>query len=269
MIRLLASDLDGTLLAPDGYLSPRTAAAIASAASAGITVVAVTGRSHLTAEYRLRSSPHLRTIVCSNGALVYDLESDRIERVRGISGDDLRELFGGLRREIPELSFGWESRDGFAIEPGFGWGPGGGDGESLMGGPQTVGEVAEAVKAFVSHPEIEEIELQELVRPHLTRGLNAATSGARFVEVTAAGVNKGTTLALLASEWGYDSAEVMAIGDHMNDESMLDWAGMAVAMGNAVGAIKSIADVIAPSVHEEGAAKIIEDLVAGRIAAAQ
>lgn len=264
-VRLVASDLDGTLLDPDGRLSSRTIAAIGAVAAAGITVIAATGRSYRTAEHRLRPAPPLRTIVCSNGALVYDLHDDRIDRVHSIGGEMLREIFARLRAAIPELRFGWETRGGFGVEPHFGRKPGDSEHDSsLIGGPQEAALIDEAIKAFVAHPNVEQVELQRLVAPHLPAGLNGATSGARFVEVTAAGVDKGSTVAALAAEWGIDRSEVLAIGDQMNDESMLSWAGTAVAMGNARPELKALADIVAPSVFEEGAAQVLEDLVADK-----
>lgn len=263
-IRLVASDLDGTLLDPDGSLGGRTIAAIAAVAAAGVTVIAATGRSFRTAGHRLRPAPELRTIVCSNGALVYDLHDDRIEAVRPIGGEMVRELFDRLRTAVPELRFGWETRGGFGVEPDFGRKPGDSEHDSsLIDGPQRLSEIDEAIKAFVAHPHVEQVDLQRLVAPHLPAGLNGATSGARFVEVTAAGVDKGSAVAALAAGWGIDSSEVLAMGDQMNDESMLRWAGTAVAMGNARPELKEFADFVAPSVFEDGAAQVLESVAAG------
>ncbi|MGI9611166.1 MAG: HAD family hydrolase, partial [Acidimicrobiia bacterium] len=153
MIRLIASDLDGTLLAPNGQLSPRTIAAIGAAAAAGIRVIAATGRTFRSAEHRLRPTPHIRTMVCSNGALVYDLHQDRVIRVRPIAGDQLRDMFGLLRSHVPELRFGWETSGGFGLEPDFGRKPGDSAiDSSLIGGPQRVEDIGDAVKAFIAHP---------------------------------------------------------------------------------------------------------------------
>lgn len=263
-VRLVASDLDGTLLDPDGRLSLRTIAALQAAAAADITVIAATGRSFRTAGHRLRPAEVLRTMVCSNGALVYDLHDDRIDRMHTIAGDTLRHLFAALRTTHPQLRFGWETRDGFGVEADFGRKPGDSEHDSsLIGGPQHADQVDEAIKAFIAHPEVEQVELQRLIAPHLTAGLNGATSGARFVEVTAAGIDKGATVATIAEEWGVDQSEVVAIGDQMNDESMLRWAGTSVAMGNARPELKEFADVVAPPVSESGAAWAIERLAAG------
>ncbi len=264
MIRLIAGDLDGTLLAPDGQLSPRTLAAIEAAASAGIRVIAATGRTFRSAEHRLRPAPQIQTMVCSNGALVYDLHENRVDRAWPISGDQLRETFRLLRGRIPELTFGWETSGGFGLEPGFGTAPGDAAfDDSLIGGPQHVDGIEQAVKAFIAHPDVEQVALQRLVGPELPASLNGATSGARFIEVTAAGVDKGTTVAALATEWGLEPSEVLALGDQMNDEPLLRWAGASVAMGNARPEVKEIADTVTAPCAEDGAAQVIEAAAAG------
>jgi len=266
MIRLIATDLDGTLLAPDGQLSPRTLEAIGAAAAAGIGVIAATGRSFRTADHRLRPAPELKTIVCSNGALVYDLHEEHIVETRPIAGETLRALFAKLRRGVPELRFGWETVHGFGLEPDFGRKPGDSDHDpALIAGPQRASEVAEAIKAFIAHPEVEQVDLQRMLAAHIPAELNGVTSGARFIEVTAAGVDKGSAVAALAAEWGIKSSEVLAMGDQMNDESLLRWAGVSVAMGNARPEMKEIADVIAPPCAEDGAAQMIELAVAGEL----
>lgn len=195
---------------------------------------------------------------------MYDLHNNRIDRVRPIDGAMLRSTFDSLRAAVPELRFGWETREGFGVEPDFGRRPGDSEHDaSLMGGPQETADLDEVIKAFVAHPQIEEVDLQRLVVPLLPDGLNGATSGARFVEVTAAGVDKGSTLAALAAEWGVDRSQVLAMGDQMNDESMLRWAGTAVAMGNARDELRALANFVAPSVFEGGAAYVLERLASG------
>jgi hydroxymethylpyrimidine pyrophosphatase-like HAD family hydrolase len=82
-----------------------------------------------------------------------------------------------------------------------------------------------------------------------------------LVEVTAPEASKGQALARLAAHLGVAQSATMAIGDHDNDVSMIAWAGLGVAMGNASPAAKSAADVIAPPLEEEGAAWAIERYV--------
>lgn len=265
MIRLIATDLDGTLLGRDGQLSRRTVAAIAAADAAGIRVIAATGRSHRTAAHRLRPAPQLRTMVCSNGALVYDLRRNVVTETKPLSGKAVRHLVAHLRERVPQLLFGWETDGGFGFEPGFGPPAGAGQADlSAIGGPQELSGVVSALKVFIVHPEAEQQELQQLIAPHLPASLNGATSGARFVEVTAAGVDKGRTVAAVAASLGIWRHEVLAMGDEMNDAPLLAWAGVAVAMENGVAAIKDVADYVAKPSHLDGAAEMIEAVVAGR-----
>ncbi len=88
-------------------------------------------------------------------------------------------------------------------------------------------------------------------------------SHARFVEVNPLGADKGNALAWLAAHYGIARENVMAIGDQHNDVTMLQWAGFGVAMGNASLEIQAIADHVAPSVEEDGAAVVIEQIALG------
>jgi hypothetical protein len=83
----------------------------------------------------------------------------------------------------------------------------------------------------------------------------------QLVEVTGPGVSKGAALARLAAHLGVQQASTMAVGDQDNDASMIAWAGLGVAMGDASPAAKDVADVVAPPLSEEGAAWAIERCV--------
>ncbi len=82
-----------------------------------------------------------------------------------------------------------------------------------------------------------------------------------FINATPAGVSKGDALIWLAGEMGVPQEAVMAVGDSDNDVSMIAWAGIGVAMGNASAAVKAVADWEAPSFHEHGAAAAVERFV--------
>ncbi len=84
-----------------------------------------------------------------------------------------------------------------------------------------------------------------------------------YVELTHREASKGKAVEWLASHWGVPRQEVMAIGDQGNDCSMIEWAGLGVAMGNAVASVKAIADWVAPSAQEDGAAVAIERFALG------
>ncbi len=254
-IRLIASDMDGTLLAPDHRLSARTLEAIAAARAAGIEVLPVTGRGFRSAVEILEPA-ELETVVCSNGALIYDIAGARIAETRPIEGELVRTVVSTVRQRLDAATFGWETAASVSFEAGFYDEP-----PPWLTDPVPIDEVDAAIKLFVAHPEVREAELQYAVQPLLPTGMNVSTSGAPFVEVTAAGVDKATTLAAVAASMGIDRSEVMAFGDQMNDLAMLEWAGVGVAMGNARPEATAAADRVTATNGEDGVAQAIEALL--------
>lgn len=247
--------MDGTLLAPDHRLSVRTISAIAAARAADIEVLPITGRSFRSA-VRLLEPANLPTVVCSNGALTYDIPNQRIADAHPIAADQVRQVMGLLRTRMPHTCFGWETVETISFEPGFH------DGETPWASePVPEDELADVIKLFVKHPEVQESELQHAVNPLLPPGMNASTSGAPFVEVTAAGVDKGSALARIAAARGLDRHEIMAFGDQMNDLTMLQWAGVGVAMGNARPEAVAAADQVTEANGDDGVARAIERLL--------
>jgi hydroxymethylpyrimidine pyrophosphatase-like HAD family hydrolase len=261
-MRLVACDLDGTLLAPGGRLSPRTLAALAAADAAGLTVVAATGRSHYTALPRLAPAAGLRWLVCSNGAVLYDRAEDRVVDRHPVGAGALPALVTAVRDGLPGAGFGWEGPDGFGYETGF----------LDMGPPAdvTAGEVLDALgppwpavtKLFVGHRELVREALLDVVRPLMVDGLVVTCSGAGFVEVTGAGVDKAFGVARVCERLGVDRSEVVAIGDHLNDVALLTWAGRSVAMADSHPAALAAAGEVTPGCGDDGAALVIESVLA-------
>ena len=261
-VRLVASDLDGTLLGPDGRMSPRTVAAVRAACEAGIVVVAATGRSHHTALPRVAAAEVLRYLVCSNGASLYDVQAGALIERHPIARAALPLVVDVLRNKLADASFGWEVHDGFGWESAF-----------LEIRPDVETALASIVprlgspwpdgvtKLFVGHGELQRDHLLDAVTPHLVDGLVATCSGARFVEITGAGVDKAFGVARLCARLGIAADEVLAIGDHLNDVAMLRWAGRGVAMGGGHPVAVAAADELAPSSAEDGAASVLESLV--------
>ncbi len=260
-IRLVATDLDGTLLGPDGVLSARTVAAVRAAHAAGITVVAATGRSHHTALPRVAPAEVVRYLVCSNGASLYDCAAGLVLDSHPIAPASLPQLIAVLRRELADACFGWEEADGFGWESAF---------VSIRPDVEQQRETVvplldapwpDVHKLFVAHGELQREHLLDAVTPLLVDGLVATCSGARFVEVTGAGVDKAFGVARLCARLGVGPDEVMAIGDHLNDLAMLRWAGRGVVMASAHPAVLAEAVEIAPSNADDGVACVLESLL--------
>jgi hypothetical protein len=260
-IRLVATDLDGTLLGPDGALSARTVAAVRAVHAAGITVVAATGRSHHTALPRVAPAGVVRYLVCSNGASLYDCSAGSVLDSHPIAPASLPPLIAVLRRELADACFGWEEAGGFGWEAAF---------HAIRPDVELQRETVvprldspwpDVHKLFVAHSELQREHLLDAVTPLLVDGLVATCSGARFVEVTGAGVDKAFGVARLCARLGIGPDEVLAIGDHLNDLAMLRWAGRGVVMASAHPAVLAEAAEIAPGNADDGVATVLESLL--------
>jgi len=259
-VRLAAIDLDGTLLRSDGTLSDRTKAAVTRASAAGIEIVVVTARGPRT----VREIAHELGIggeaIVSNGAMVLDLGSGGLRRVRAIETEVALRIVNGLRERLPGILFAVEA-EAFAHEPGFfAW-----DWEPPAG--TRVGDALdlldESTTKIVARHEGHELEVIAAVARELAGGAAAVfLSGNWVVEISAAGVDKATALAELCEELGVDRSDVVAFGDQLNDLPMLAWAGHGVAVANAHPDAIDVADEVTASNDEDGVALVLERLSA-------
>jgi HAD superfamily hydrolase (TIGR01484 family) len=108
-VRLVASDLDGTLLRSDGTVSPRAVEALARVQAAGVVVVLVTARSWRSVELIAEASGVSGLAICSNGAVVYDLAGRRVHRAVAAEVAALRSFVSRCRAVVPDACFAWET----------------------------------------------------------------------------------------------------------------------------------------------------------------
>jgi len=259
-VRLAAIDLDGTLLHSDGTISPRTKTAAQSALAAGIELVLVTARGPRTVRELAGELGVRGEAICSNGAIVLDLETGRILRLREIETEVALELVRALRERLPGILFAVE-REAFAHEPGFAaWGfvpPEGtpvASAEELLDRPPT--------KLILRHTEHEVDAIAAVARELAGRHASVSVSGDWAVEVSPAGVNKAAALAELCERLAIGVSEVVAFGDQRNDVPMLSWAGLGVAVANAHPEVIEVADEVTLSNDEDGVALVLEQLSA-------
>lgn len=262
-IRMIATDLDGTLLLPDKTTSPRTRHAIRAAQEAGILVIPATGRSVIDMPAIL--PPELGELaVCSNGAVVYNATADQVLLERPISAGVCKALIKEVSRLAPGTKFATLIDRGYEILPGPGY-------LSLMQpgnhgrNPDDLDEVSldelwaqDAVKIIVRHATVGLGKLLEICRQASHVGVNPTTSGVPFIEMSAAGVSKASTLELLATRHGIATSEVAAIGDSANDVEMITWAGHGVAVASGTPDALAAADQIIAANTEDGVAAFIE-----------
>jgi Cof subfamily protein (haloacid dehalogenase superfamily) len=261
--RLVATDLDGTLVRQDRSLSPRTAGVLARIAARGTVVVLVTGRPvrWLSQVYEQLHEP--LPAICANGAVVYDPDADRVLRADPLAPDLLAEVTRRLRAEVPGAVFAVEVEDGRQLRHDAGW-PVLWDAEDptirMLTTPDEVASVP-AVKLLVRAGKRDPDAFVRIVAAAIG-GLAEAThsSYSGLVEISAAGVTKAAGLAWFCERRGIEPAEVVAFGDMPNDVPMLTWAGRAVAVANAHPAVREIADDVTLSNDEDGVAVYLEKL---------
>lgn len=264
MVALIASDLDGTLLASDGTVGARTGATLARLEDAGLHLVLVTGRPPRWMRPITEQIEHRGVAVCANGGLVLDLATSEILRAHPFADGDGLEVLRALRDRWPDLVFGVEWPDGFAHETGY---PRGTRSSELV--PNVVYDVAD-VRQLFDRPVIKllaRIDAGEVdgfaaeARELLGATATVTHSSIGLLEISAPGVTKASALASIAEERGVIAADVVAFGDMPNDLPMLAWAGRAVAVANAHPEVLAVADEVTASNDEEGVADVIERLL--------
>jgi hydroxymethylpyrimidine pyrophosphatase-like HAD family hydrolase len=170
------------------------------------------------------------------------------------------ELLVTLAAELPECFFGWETATDLHYDDRFlAHRP---DLDRPAGPDLEVGERPAPIrKLMIAHGEIHHYALLDAVTPLTPAGAVASTSGAPFVEVTGAGVDKAFGIQQVCEDLGITAGEVIAFGDNHNDITLLRWAGRGIAMGNAHEALRVAVDETTLSNVEDGVAAVLETLV--------
>lgn len=261
-IRLVATDLDGTIVREDGSVSPGTLAAFDDAMAAGIRVVFVTGRPPRWMTGVTQATGHRGIAVCANGAYVYDLHTEQIVQTYPLDIRSARAAADRLQRVLPTPAFAIETADGFGHEPAYEarWKV-----EPLL----SVGPVQELIdrpvaKLLVRDESLDGDRMLALARPALRDVAEVTHSNVNdcLLEVSALGVSKATTLEKLADSWGINADEVVAFGDMPNDLEMLRWAGSGYAMANSHPDVLAAVSLRAPTIHDDGVARVLQTLLA-------
>ena len=272
-IKLVALDLDGTLFNDQKQITPRTRAAIEAALQQGVTVVPATGRAVCGVPEQITAIPGVRYALTSNGAAVVDLQTGQklvdlpFDAALALRVYDVIEPFGGaLSIFIGGKSYTTQQNaaENMALVP-----------PNLQRYfRDTRIEVADMRQTLREHAhEVEKFSIlypDEAVRTAAWQAVAAAcpeveitSSLERNMELNAPGVSKGPGLMALANALGLDRREVMAVGDSGNDRTMIELAGLGVAMGNATDEVKQAADAVTADNEHDGVAQAIERYVLG------
>ena len=261
--KLIATDLDGTIVAHYGEISQRTINVFKQAHEMGIEVFFVTGRPPRWMP-EIKDAFGFGNAICGNGAMLYDLMGDKVLEEWLLSVDAQLEVVKRLRSRIPTVSFSVETSTHFHREKAYipRWDVGldnlGVDLiEEIMLAP-ALKLLARCSEQELSSDEMLHIALQELEGIATVTHSNSHDS---LLEISALGVSKGETLSKMASRLGIDARDCVAFGDNPNDFSMLRWAGRSYAMADGHPDARDHAKDIAPPLTDDGVARILEELL--------
>ncbi|MEK5039351.1 Cof-type HAD-IIB family hydrolase [Sporosarcina sp. FSL K6-3457] len=262
MYKLIAIDLDGTLLTDELTITPRTIQAIQKAVELGTVVTIATGRMYPSAKQFAQQLGINVPVITYQGAIIKEIASNEVIYERLIPADIAQKLVDiakekNLHLQVYQddilygtvendklIAYAKKSKVPYQVEPDF----------SKL-----------AKNGFTKALFIEESDdldaLQDELQGLFGERAHISKSAVNYLEVTHPEANKGSALLHLASKLGIDRTETIGIGDNHNDIELIETAGLGVAMGNAVQALKDIADYTSLSNNEEGVCHTIEKFV--------
>lgn len=271
-IRLIAFDLDGTLLNSAKSISTYTKNVLTRAAQSGATLVPATGRLQLALPKDVLALPSLRYVIAINGAEVFDLKEQQLLYQAELNKKDalvlmeymgtLPAIYGWYQGGQGFISTGYYKRMAeFAYEPWLlesmknAYTPTDNPAETLLkheNGPQKL-------QLYFTDMRAREEALRTI--PRLFPQCAVSSSLPINIEVNAANATKGHALSFLTEYLGLKKEETIAFGDGTNDISMLRQAGTGVAMGNAAPEVLEAADQVTGTNDEDGIASFLDSVI--------
>lgn len=270
MTRLIASDLDGTLLQTGGTVSPENVAAIARAHANGLETIFVTGRPTRWMRQIADMTGHEGQAIVCNGALLMDLKTQETVYANLMPSDAGLKAAAILQELDPEISFAVEldRHDvSFLVDDKYRprW-------EVKIAPPATDVETMFATDFVIKLLARPSDRIQQNADEFLIQA-QAALAGIvdvthsnfsdLMIEMSSLGVNKGTGLEKFATSKGLVAADVAAVGDMPNDVPMIAWVGRGAAVDNAHDWVKEVATEFLPSNDDHGVAVFIDRIIAG------
>ena len=261
-IKLLALDLDGTIVTDLHNVNPRVQMAIKAASNQGVQVVIATGREYPVSRKFIELLGLRTAVICYQGALIYDPVANQAIASETIPLPLAHRLIDRARVQQLALHL-YVGHQAFVEAPTT-------LSRKLLHrtgiAPAEVKDLKQVIespplKGLIAHPAQEAGAAAARLAAALNPELSIFRSHAELIEVTSPNVSKGHALATLAGHYGIPQSQVMAIGDQDNDIEMIAWAGLGVAMGNASPGAKAAADHIALPIAEDGAAWAIETFI--------
>ena len=264
-IRMVALDMDGTMLNPRESITPRVHRAVYETLKRGIHVVIATARPPRSVRFYHRALKLETPIISHNGALVWDERRQCVLRHASLDHALVRRVIAFARRRCPEVIPSVEIidrvySDHFGIVPM----------DSLPPGRSFSPDVIASMEAFLrvpvtrlflhAKPSIID-ELNYLLPGRFHDRVNVIHSESRLLQLVAPDITKASALDFLTNAYGISNQQVLAIGDSANDLPMLQWAGIGVAMANAPEHLRNVVGNIVPSNADDGVAVALEKYV--------
>ena len=263
MVRMIALDLDNTLLTSESTLSPRTLAALREATARGVLVVLASGRMVEAMRDLAEEIPVNAPLIAFNGALAWDLKAERAVARFPLACEDAKAICRMAEERAlhiqayPDGGYFYERENEFSRYYE----------EKIHHAGKALGiRMSEFITTDVNKLLIvaPEETCSEMI-PEFQRAFEGKASFFRsrpvYIEIVHPSVNKGRALEALARALNVPREQVIAFGDEDNDLPMLEYAGVGYAMENAKPEVKARADRIAPHFAQDGVAQVIEELI--------
>lgn len=263
--KMIVLDLDDTLLRDDHTISPRTKEALMTAQEKGVKVVLASGRPTFgmrNVAKELRLEEYGSFILSFNGAKIINCKTNEEIFSSTLSPEIVHNLF-----EISKTEDVWIHTyigDDIVTEENNPYTKIEGEitGMPIIEVADFKTAVKEPVVKVLMNKEAERlVEVEKKLQKQLEGQLSVMRSKPFFLEFTEHGVTKGTSLNQLIQKLGIKREEVIAMGDSYNDQAMIEFAGLGVAMGNAPDDIKEIANYVTDTNMNDGVAKVVEKFV--------
>ncbi len=271
-IKLIALDMDGTVLRSDKTISPKTVHALQAALARGILLVPATGRMRQMIPQQMLDVGPIRYAITSNGATAVDLEEDRIVYSNRMTQEESNRIIDFLMPydvlvEAYAQGHSYVDKKHYDLISNF------------QGYPKVLMDLIMKYQIFVEDlPQflkkngfcLEKInipfmepDVHEKLVEKLANMKEYAITGSfqNNIEINGASTNKGAALSHLCGQLGISAGEVMAFGDERNDLQMIEYAGCGVAMENGHVSARQIAEYVTRSNDEDGVAYVLEKLL--------
>lgn len=269
---IVALDIDGTLLDPHSKLSPKTMEVITRVQELGIKVLLATGRRIMEALAIAESLNIKEPLITHNGALVFASEEKKVIYNMAFSGEEVMPLLEHKELEGLDYFLHYQDEIYHDRKPEQSW--------AINYLQESKGlvknlERREMAKKEIVHRVVVSGEDEEVIRysekiknnrlgfRHVSFKSNKYN--ARVLEILHSQASKGMALKHLAKLWQIPAERIMAVGDDTNDLEMISWAGLGIAMGNAVPILKKAADIVCMDNSQEGLVTILEELILKRL----